>query len=48
MLREESKMMQGVGILSMIFYHLFNPSFHRGYLNTILGNMGRARNPVPL
>lgn len=48
MLREESKMMQGVGILSMIFYHLFNPSFHRGYLNTILGNMGRASNPVPL
>ena len=48
MTREESKMMQGVGILTMIFYHLFNPSFNHGLSSTVLGNMGRAANPVPL
>jgi hypothetical protein len=48
MTRGESKMMQGVGILTMIFYHLFNPSFHHEYVSTVTGNMGRAANPVSL
>ena len=41
MTREESKMMQGVAILTMIFYHLFYPN----EVN-FLANMARAANPV--
>ena len=40
--------MQGIGIVTMIFYHLFNPSFHSDYTHTLLGNIGKACNPVPL
>lgn len=47
MTREESKMMQGLGILVMIFFHLFEPHMNPEYANTIIGNMGRAANPVP-
>lgn len=48
MTRNESKMMQGLGILTMVFYHLFNPSFNHGLASTVFGNMGRGANPVPL
>lgn len=48
MTREESKMMQGLGILVMIFYHLFEPHMNPEFANTVIGNMGRAANPVPL
>ena len=44
MTREESKMMQGVAILIMIFYHLFNVG---EYSNTFVGNLAKANNPVP-
>lgn len=47
MTREESKMMQGLGILVMIFFHLFEPHMNPDFANTIIGNMGRAVNPVP-
>lgn len=48
MTREESKMMQGIGILVMIFFHLFEPHMNPLFKDTVLGNMGRALNPVPL
>lgn len=47
MTREESKMMQGLGILVMIFFHLFEPHMNPEFSNTIIGNMVRAVNPVP-
>lgn len=47
MTREESKMMQGLGILVMIFFHLFEPHMNPEFANTVIGNMGRAANPVP-
>lgn len=48
MTREESKMMQGIGIFVMIFYHLFNPQLNSFYRDTVLGHIGLAANPVPL
>lgn len=48
MTREDSKMMQGVAILMMIFYHLFNPHDVPSFSNTVIGNMARASNPVPM
>ena len=44
MTKEESKMMQGVAILIMIFYHLFNVE---EYHNTVIGHLAKANNPVP-
>lgn len=40
--------MQGLGILVMIFYHLFNPHDASQYADTVVGNLGRSWNPVPL
>lgn len=39
--------MQGVAILLMIFYHLFNTHVTNEYQNTILENLAKANNPVP-
>ena len=47
MTKEESKMMQGVAILIMIFYHLFNPHDAVEYTGTVLGHVAMAHNPVP-
>ena len=47
MTREESKMMQGVAILIMIFYHLFNPHDAAEYTGTVIGKIAMANNPVP-
>ena len=47
MTREESKMMQGVAILIMIFFHLFNTHVTNEYQGTIIGNLAMANNPVP-
>ena len=46
MTKEESKMMQGVAILLMVFFHLFTPSLVGNYQNTFWGNAARASNPV--
>ena len=35
MTREESKMMQGLGILVMIFNHLFEPHMNPEFANTV-------------
>lgn len=48
MTREESKMLQGLGILVMIFFHLFEPSMNPEFADTVVGHLGRASNPVPL
>ena len=48
MSREECKMMQGVAILMMLFYHLFNPNDVPIYADSVLGNIARANNPVPM
>lgn len=47
MTREESKMMQGMAILIMIFFHLFNPHDAPEYSGTIIGRMAMGSNPVP-
>ena len=47
MTKEESKMMQGVAILIMIFYHLFNPHDASQYTGSVLGRAAMAHNPVP-
>lgn len=46
--REESKIMQGVAILMMIFVHLFNPGLISEYTDTFVGICARGQNPVPL
>lgn len=47
MSREESKMMQGVAILIMIFFHLFNPHDSTQYTGSVLGRIATGHNPVP-
>lgn len=46
MTREDSKIMQGVAILLMIFYHLFHPNFSNIYADSLIGNMAMGSNPV--
>lgn len=48
MSRDESKMMQGVAILMMIFFHLFTPSLVPEYKGTLIGAWAQVQNPVPL
>lgn len=48
MTRDESKVMQGVAILMMIFYHIFNPHDIQEYFGTIVQGLAAANNPVPL
>lgn len=48
MTRDESKMMQGVAILMMIFFHLFTPSLVPEYKGTMIGAWAQVQNPVPL
>ena len=48
MSRDDSKMMQGVAILMMIFFHLFTPSLVPEYKGTLIGAWAQVQNPVPL
>lgn len=48
MTREDSKIMQGVAILMMIFYHLFTPSLVPAYQGSTIGEWAQVQNPVPL
>lgn len=48
MTRDESKMMQGVAILMMIFYHCFNPNDIGEFFDSSLQVLASANNPVPL
>ena len=48
MAKSETKLMQGVAIMIMIFYHLFNPSDVQNYNDTLIGSVAKVNNPVPL
>lgn len=48
MAREDSKMMQGVAILMMIFYHCFNPNDIHEAFSPVLQTFASVNNPVPL
>lgn len=48
MSRDETKMMQGVAIIMMIFYHLFTFDKKVDTLPATLVGFGAANNPVPL
>ncbi len=39
-------MMQGVAIIIMIFFHVFEPHLNTDYAGTLLGNIARTQNPV--
>lgn len=47
MSKEDSKIMQGVAILLMLFFHLFNYNGATEYQGTILGRLAMSNNPVP-
>lgn len=48
MTRDESKVMQGVAILMMIFYHTFNPNDIQENFGAVVQGLAAANNPVPL